>query len=143
MARRPGPGGHLPRPRATRSPTARSSGAGRGIWFDSGVVYVATTSDNRIHAYDTRRRRIEVIYDAGALTDPPLTGVDNVTVSRSGDLYVCEDNGTGVLDLGLITPRREVARFLTAMGPQHAASELSRSHLRPLRRAAVLHLHAG
>ena len=36
---------------------------GEGIWFDSGTLYVATTADSRLHAYDTRRGRIEVIYD--------------------------------------------------------------------------------
>ena len=46
-------------------------------------------------------------------------------MSRSGDLYVCEDNGPDDLDLGLITPRRRVARFLTATGPDHKGSELT------------------
>ena len=94
-----------PRPPASRCRAARPFARGEGIWFDSGIVYVATTADNKVHAYDTRWRRIEVIYDAAKLTDPPLTGVDNITVARSGDLYVCEDNGTGELDIVLITPR--------------------------------------
>ena len=89
----------VPDPSATTTPTRQQVpgstpfARGEGIWFDDGTVYVATTADNRVHAYDTRRRRIEVIYDAAKLTDPPLTGVDNITVARSGDLYVCEDNG--------------------------------------------------
>lgn len=121
----------VPDPTATVTPTRyQVSGStpfarGEGIWFDSGTVYVATTRDNRIHAYDTTGQKIDVIYDAAALVDPPLTGVDNVTVSRAGDLYVCEDNGAAELDLGLITPAHEVARFLTATGPQHRRSELT------------------
>jgi secreted PhoX family phosphatase len=121
----------MPDPAATSTPTryqvqgSTSFARGEGIWFDSGTVYVATTRDNRIHAYDTTGQKIDVIYDAAALADPPLTGVDNVTVSRAGDLYVCEDNGTSELDLGLITPTHEIARFLTATGPQHARSELT------------------
>ena len=36
-----------------------------------------------------------------------------------------EDNGQDDLDLGLITPSRRVARFLTATGPDHKGSELT------------------
>ena len=121
----------VPDPAARSTPTREQvPGAtrflrGEGIWFDSGTVYVATTADNKVHAYDTRRRRVDVIYDGSARANPPLTGVDNITVSRAGDLYVCEDNGQDDLDLGLITPRRRVARFLTATGPDHKGSELT------------------
>ena len=34
-----------------------------GIWHDDGVVYVSTTADHRVHAYDIASERIEVIYD--------------------------------------------------------------------------------
>ena len=121
----------VPDPSAATTPTRQQVpgstkfARGEGIWFDSGIVYVATTADNKVHAYDTRWRRIEVIYDAAKLTDPPLTGVDNMTVARSGDLYVCEDNGTGELDIALITPGRRIARFLTATGAHHTTSELT------------------
>jgi uncharacterized protein len=121
----------VPDPSAATTPTRQQVpgstkfARGEGIWFDSGTVYVATTADNKVHAYDTRWRRIEVIYDAAKLMDPPLTGVDNITVSRSGDLYVCEDNGTGECDIVLITPGRRIARFLTATGAHHATSELT------------------
>lgn len=107
---------------------------GEGIWFDSSVVYVSTTRDSRIHAYDTRNRKIRVIYDPDRLTDPPLTDVDNICVSRSGDLFVCEDKGEGDgIDIAVITPgpRRQVARFLRAKGVEHGiglpevASELT------------------
>jgi hypothetical protein len=94
---------------------------GEGIWFDSGIVYVATTSDAKIHAYDTKSERIEVIYDKAKLPNPPLTGIDNVTVSPSGDLFVCEDNGAegDTLDVGLLTPDLTVSRFASAVGPEH------------------------
>jgi secreted PhoX family phosphatase len=121
----------LPDPSARELPTRRQVAGstrfarGEGIWFDDGTVYVATTGDGRVHAYDTRRRRIEVIYDAGARPNPPLTGVDNLTVSRAGDLYVCEDNASDALDIVIVTPRRRLARFLTATGPEHRGSELT------------------
>jgi secreted PhoX family phosphatase len=95
---------------------------GEGIWFDAGTVYLCTTSDHKIHTYDTRTRRMDVLYDAAAFENPPLTNVDNVTVSRSGDLFVCEDTGNSDdpgFDIGLITPDREVSRFLKVTGSQH------------------------
>jgi uncharacterized protein len=128
----------IPDPSASSTPTRNQvPGAtrfrrGEGIWFDSGIVYLATTSDSRIHAYNTRTRRIEVLYDANAIQNPPLTDVDNITVSRSGDLFVCEDDGgSDPFDIAIITPDRKVARFLKVTGPQHgiggteASSELA------------------
>jgi hypothetical protein len=97
---------------------------GEGCWYDSGIVYAATTSDNKIHAYDPLTETIEVVYDQ-AVGDGPLNGVDNVTAAPSGDIYVCEDNGTNQLDIGILTPEGEVARFLTATGREHEQSELT------------------
>jgi uncharacterized protein len=95
---------------------------GEGIWFDSDRVYLATTSDSRIWEYNARTRRLSRIYDAAKIKNPPLTDVDNITVARSGDLFVCEDNGgNDPFDICIITrePRRRVARFLKLTGPQH------------------------
>ena len=118
----------VPDPAAGSTPTREQvAGAtrfrrGEGIWFDSGVVYLATTSDSRIRAYDTGRRKLTTVYDPERIADPPLTDVDNVTVSRSGDLFVCENSGgADGIDICVITPkpRREVARFLKLSGPAH------------------------
>ena len=95
---------------------------GEGIWFDAGVVYVSTTRDSRVHAYDTVTETIEVLYD-GAATEGPLRDPDNMTVSRSGDLFVCEDADD--LNICLISPEREVTPFVTLDGSQHAGSELA------------------
>jgi len=121
----------VPDPAAQRGPTrdqvpdATRFARAEGIWFDSGTVYVATTFDSRIHAYDARRERVEVIYDGLAEPDAPLLRVDNVTVSRAGELFVCEDIATEEIDMGVMTRDREVARFLTATGPNHVATELT------------------
>ena len=136
----------VPDPSAAAVPTrdqvqgAKRFQRGEGIWFDSGIVYLATTSDSRIWAYNTRRERIRVLYDATKIEDPPLTDVDNITVHRqSGDLYVCEDNGApDAFDIAIINQGRHrrrrrprVARFLKATGSQHGdpgtalASELA------------------
>ena len=119
----------VPDPSAAETPTRyqvpmTEFKRGEGIWFDSGIVYVATTSDNKIHAYDPLTETIEVVYDR-EIGDGPLNGVDNVTAAPSGDIYVCEDNGTNQLDIGILTPEGEVARFLTATGSQHEQSELT------------------
>lgn len=116
----------VPDPSAASAPTRTQVAAmtrfrrGEGIWFDSGVVYVATTSDSKVHAYDTVARRLSVVYDREALADPPLLNPDNLTVAASGDIFVGEDSGEDdPLDLGIITPEGEVARFLKLTGPQH------------------------
>jgi uncharacterized protein len=121
----------VPDPSAASAPTRQQVAGstkfhrGEGIWFDNGIVYLATTSDSKIHAYDTATETIEVLYDGDALQDPPLKMVDNITVSRSGDLFVCEDNSEQSYDIGIITPDRKVSRFLTISGSQHTEGELT------------------
>ncbi|NMO14930.1 DUF839 domain-containing protein [Pyxidicoccus fallax] len=94
---------------------------GEGCWYDSGVVYFTTKGDNRVWAHTPATGKLEIIYDDGLHPDSPLTGVDNVTVSRSGDLYVAEDGGD--LQICIITPDRVVAPFLQLEG--HAGSEIT------------------
>jgi secreted PhoX family phosphatase len=47
--------------------------------------------------------------------DDPLSGVDNLTVTRAGELYVCEDGGD--MEICLITPGGTVSPFLQLVGP--------------------------
>jgi secreted PhoX family phosphatase len=111
----------VPDPTAATTPTRQQVPGstafrrGEGIWFDSGIVYLATTSDNKVHAYDTTTQTIDLVYDGGSMANPPFVQVDNVTVSRSGDLFVCEDPGE--IGMGIITPEGEAARFLRVSGP--------------------------
>ena len=44
----------------------------------------------------------------------PLTGVDNITGARRGDLYVAEDGGN--MEINIITPDGVVAPFLRVNG---------------------------
>lgn len=94
------------------------------MWF-RGIVYMATTSDDRVWAYDTRTREIEVLYDGVALGEAaPLHDTDNLTISeRSGDMFVCEDPDD--LDVCIVTPEGKVARFAQLTGSQHSQSELT------------------
>ena len=51
-----------------------------------------------------------------------MSGVDNLHVSRSGDLFVAEDSYTAIpdaMDVCIISPEHEVARFLKLTGAGH------------------------
>jgi uncharacterized protein len=121
----------VPDPAARREPTRRQVPGsarfkrGEGIWFDDGIVYVATTGDHRVHAYDVRRERIEVLHDGLASARTPLLRPDQLTASPAGELFVCEDVGTEEIDIAVIDRDRRVTRFLSVTGPQHAGSELT------------------
>ena len=96
-----------------------------GIWHDDGVVYVTTTGDHRVHAYDIARERIELVYDGLGSGAAPLLRVDQLTATRAGEVFVCEDIATQEIDIGLIDRTGRVSRFLSATGPDHAGSELT------------------
>ena len=120
----------VPDPSASQTPTRQQvPGAtqfrrAEGIWIDSGFVYLATTADHKVHCYNTVLEEIELLYDGEALgRDAPLRQVDNVTAAPSGDVFVCEDTGEDdPLDIGIITPEGEVARFLKVTGSQHTGA---------------------
>jgi uncharacterized protein len=121
----------VPDPSAARERTRRQVPGstefmrGEGLWFDGEVVYVATTADHRVHAYDTRRERIRVIYDGLASRSAPLLRVDQLTGTRAGEVFVCEDIATDEIDMGVIEPDGSVSKFLSITGPQHRGSELT------------------
>jgi uncharacterized protein len=116
----------VPDPSAGSVPTrAQVPGAtrfrrGEGLWYDDGVVYVATTGDAVIHALDVRTGRLGRVFEGARVEGAPLQGVDNITVSPSGDLFVCEDTADpDMLDVCLITPDGQVARFAKVTGAEH------------------------
>jgi hypothetical protein len=107
-----------PQSSSNRPPGTTGFNRGEGCWFKSGTVYFTTTGSNQVWAYDTATQRLRVIYDdddfiAAGMT-PPLTGVDNITVVKSGDVYVAEDGGD--MQLILITPDAVVAPVLQVTG---------------------------
>ena len=106
---------------ANRVAEATVFDGGEGIWFDSGHVYFTTKGDNRVWDLDVAAQRLAVLYDAVAIgDDAPLTGVDNLLVSRSGDIFVAEDGGD--LEIVVITPDGVVAPVMRLVG--HDASEI-------------------
>jgi secreted PhoX family phosphatase len=110
-ARVPKPAGGASNPTRNQVAGAARFDGGEGMWYDDGVVYFTTKGDNRVWAYDVRRSQLKVLYDATAVgPKAPLTGVDNITVSPAGEIYVCEDGADH--DICLITPEFRVTRFL-------------------------------
>lgn len=87
---------------------------GEGVWYGNGVVHFTTKGGNRVWAYDVVARTIKVIYAPATSCNPVLTGVDNVTVSRSGDVYVAEDGGN--MQLVILGPNGSVSPFLEITG---------------------------
>ena len=83
---------------------------GEGAWYDTGKVYFTTKGDNRVWTYDPVGNALAVIYDVATSPTPSLSGVDNVTVSRAGDVYVAEDGGN--MELVILSPEGDVAPFL-------------------------------
>jgi uncharacterized protein len=117
----------VPDPTALAGPTRYQVPAstpfdgGEGIWFDSGHVYFTTKGDDHVWDYRTGRRQLKVLYDGAAHPEAPLHGVDNLTVTPGGDIYVCEDGDD--LQVCLITPQRRVSPFLQVV--DHPQSELT------------------
>ncbi|MGK2931857.1 MAG: alkaline phosphatase PhoX [Solirubrobacterales bacterium] len=108
-----------------QQPTASRFKRAEGMWYDEGVIYFATTQDDRVYALHCAEQELEVIYDGVALgEDAPLNDTDNVTVAApSGDLFVCEDAGD--LQVCVISTEGEVAPFLQLPGETHMNSELT------------------
>jgi secreted PhoX family phosphatase len=105
-------------PTRTQVPLSTAFNGGEGAWYDGGVVYFTTKGDNRVWAYDVARRRLKVIYDDDNAPGAPLHGVDNVTVSSAGDLYVAEDGDD--MQICILAKEREVAVFLQIVGHEVA-----------------------
>jgi secreted PhoX family phosphatase len=95
---------------------------GEGIWHDGGILYFTTKGDKRLWAYNAGAGTIEIVFDRAAAPDSSLDAVDNVTVSAAGEIFICEDGGN--MEIGLITPEREVSPFLRFTGDAHSVSEV-------------------
>jgi hypothetical protein len=107
----PDPGGGAANPTRSQVDAAAHFDGGEGTWYDDGIVYFTTKGDNRVWALDVAAMRLDILYDAAAVgPDAPLSGVDNITVSQAGDIFVCEDGRDH--DICLITPDFEISRFL-------------------------------
>ncbi|MFI1322078.1 alkaline phosphatase PhoX [Streptomyces rochei] len=95
---------------------AKRFNGGEGCYYADDTCWFTTKGDNRVWQYDAAARTIELAYDDSLVTSgtAPLTGVDNVTGSSSGDLFVAEDGGT--MEICVITPSDVIAPFLRIEG---------------------------
>lgn len=108
-------------PTRLQVPASTPFNGGEGIACRRDHVYFTTKGDNRVWDLDTERSRLTVLYDAALDPTMQLTGVDNVTASRRGDLFVAEDGGN--MELVVLTPDGIVGPLLRVVG--QAGSELA------------------
>ncbi|MEU6414077.1 alkaline phosphatase PhoX [Microbispora sp. NPDC046933] len=112
-------------PTATRNQVSasKSFNGGEGCYYADDTVWFTTKGDNRVWQVNLAAGTYELAYDDSLVSPgtPPLTGVDNVTGSSSGDLYVAEDGGN--MEICLITPDDTVSPFLRING--QSSSEIT------------------
>ncbi|MGW6915661.1 alkaline phosphatase PhoX [Kitasatospora sp. NPDC054939] len=102
---------------------AKRFNGGEGCHYANDTVWFTTKGDNRVWQVNLAAGTYELAYD-DSLVSPgtaPLTGVDNVTGSSYGDLYVAEDGGN--MEICIITPNDIVAPFLRITG--QSSSEIT------------------
>ncbi|MFJ5275242.1 alkaline phosphatase PhoX [Streptomyces parvulus] len=113
-ARVPDPSGAT----ATRNQVSRAKrfNGGEGCYYADDTCWFTTKGDNRVWQYNASAGTIELAYDDSLVTSgtAPLTGVDNVAGSSSGDLFVAEDGGN--MEICVITPNDVIAPFLRIDG---------------------------
>ena len=101
---------------------AKSFNGGEGCYYANNNLWFTTKGDNRVWQLNLATSTYELTYDDN-LANPgpaPLTGVDNLTGSSYGDLYVAEDGGN--MEICLITPDDRISVFLRVVG--QGSSEL-------------------
>lgn len=109
-------GGSRPTRHQVEDSTAFSGG--EGAWHADGMVYFTTKGNNRIWAYDIDNARMLLVYDDDMLSPAILTGVDNVTVSQQGTIYVAEDGGN--MEIVAIDPEQRIFPVVRLMGQQES-----------------------
>jgi secreted PhoX family phosphatase len=105
-------------PTATRNQVsgAKRFNGGEGCYYAGNTCWFTTKGDNRVWQLNLSSNTYELAYDDNLVSGggAPLTGVDNIVGSRSGDLFVAEDGGN--MEINIITPDDIVAPFLRING---------------------------
>jgi len=123
----------VPSPSAEISPTryqintSTTFNGGEGIVYFDRIVSFATKGDNKIWSYNTLTNKLSVIYDANNHSTPILKGVDNITLSKEGELVVGEDGDN--LQIVAITNTNELKPLIQLIG--HDKSEVTGSAFSP------------
>jgi len=114
----------VPDPGASSEPTryqvnsSTQFNGGEGIVFYNGLISFATKGDNKIWSYNTQSNKISVIYDINTHPTPILSGVDNITLTREGEIVVGEDGGN--LQVVAITKRNKLIPLAQLAGHNHS-----------------------
>ncbi|CAB4915604.1 unannotated protein [freshwater metagenome] len=110
----------------TQVPDARRYNGSEGVWFADGAIFWTSKGDNSLWTYDVETAVVERLYDPVTSGNGTfLKGPDNICVSRSGDLFVCEDNSDLDFDVVVLSyGERTVAPFLRAVGDVANGSEI-------------------
>jgi len=108
-------------PTRNQVPSSTPFDGGEGIWFFEGTVFFTTKGDNRVWALEVGTGALTVLYDAATSPTPILTGVDNVTVTPSGDVLVAEDGGD--MQIVVLPPGGTPTPLVQVVG--HASSEVT------------------
>ncbi|MDV5145545.1 DUF839 domain-containing protein [Streptomyces sp. SBC-4] len=111
-------------PTTTRTQVSGSKkfNGGEGCYYADDTVWFTTKGDNRVWQVNLATGTYELAYDDSLVSGTaPLTGVDNVTGTTSGDLFVSEDGGN--MEICVITPDDIVAPFLRING--QSSSEIT------------------
>ncbi|MFC7306507.1 alkaline phosphatase PhoX [Streptomyces monticola] len=96
---------------------ARHFDGGEGCHYAGGVCYFTAKGDKKVWAYHTASQTVTALYGGGGTLD----GVDNITGTTAGDLYVAEDGGN--MEINIITRDGAVAPVLRIEG--HPESEIT------------------
>jgi secreted PhoX family phosphatase len=107
----PDPGDVEANPTRYQAPDSTPFDGGEGIDCFRNHIYFTTKGDGRVWDYDTRSQSVSVLYDNDLDPSGQLTGVDNLLVSKAGDIVVAEDQAA-VQQLVLITPDGVVSPLL-------------------------------
>ncbi|MER5709320.1 alkaline phosphatase PhoX [Streptomyces sp. NPDC002122] len=104
-------------PTTTRTQVSGSKkfNGGEGCYYANDTVWFTTKGDNRVWQVNLATGTYELAYDDSLVSGTaPLTGVDNITGTTSGDLFVAEDGGS--MEICVITPDDIVAPFVRITG---------------------------
>ena len=117
----------VPDPSGEQRPTreqvrgvARFNGGEGCAWHD-GQLFFTTKGDNRLWRLHLASNHIAPLYDDDFFTSPILRGVDNITVSCSGDILVAEDGDD--MQIVIVDSKGQTQPLLQLLG--HPRSEIA------------------
>ncbi|MBT8145787.1 MAG: PhoX family protein, partial [Gammaproteobacteria bacterium] len=117
----------VPDPQANVTPTRYQVAdyapfrGGEGLVYQEGLIYFSTKRDNRVWCYDVTSSELTVVYDIETSANPILSGVDNLTITPSGDVLVAEDGGD--MQVIILTPDNRIIPLVQI--PAHDRSEIT------------------